>query len=154
MNPTAYLGIDPGKSGSLVLLKDDNALEFAIAAKLTEYDIGLQLREWCQRFEIFAAMEKVGSSPQMGVKSAFTFGESFGFLHGCLAAAGVRLVMVSPRKWQKIFDLSNVHGNKNITKACAQRHFPKYKITHATADAILIAMYARYAWIANGTLTV
>jgi hypothetical protein len=34
-------------------------------------------------------------------------------------------------------------GDKNVTKRKAQELFPSLKITHATADALLIAEYLR-----------
>jgi len=34
-------------------------------------------------------------------------------------------------------------GDKNVTKAKAQEQFPNIKVTHATADALLIALYGR-----------
>jgi hypothetical protein len=34
-------------------------------------------------------------------------------------------------------------GDKNVSKARAQELFPALKITHATADALLIAEYGR-----------
>jgi hypothetical protein len=34
-------------------------------------------------------------------------------------------------------------GDKNVTKAKAQQLFTQLKITHATADALLIAEFAR-----------
>lgn len=37
----------------------------------------------------------------------------------------------------------SVQGDKNVTKAAAQRLFPDQKVVHATADAMLLAEYAR-----------
>jgi hypothetical protein len=38
-------------------------------------------------------------------------------------------------------------GDKNVSKAAAQRLWPKLKITHANADALLIAEYGRqFLW--------
>jgi hypothetical protein len=34
-------------------------------------------------------------------------------------------------------------GDKKITKAAAQRLFPRMKVTHKNADALLIAEYGR-----------
>jgi hypothetical protein len=42
--------------------------------------------------------------------------------------------------WQKSLGCLT-HGDKNVSKAAAQRLFPGMKITHATADALLIAYY-------------
>jgi hypothetical protein len=49
---------------------------------------------------------------------------------------------VSPQKWQKAMGCMT-KGDKNVSKAKAQQLFPQLKITHAIADALLIAEYAR-----------
>ena len=87
-------------------------------------------------------VEKVASSPQMGVTSAFTFGKGYGFLCGILTALGVPWEQVTPQKWQKAMGCLS-GGDKNKTKARAQQLFPNLKITHAVADALLIAEYCK-----------
>jgi Holliday junction resolvasome RuvABC endonuclease subunit len=89
-----------------------------------------------------AVIEKVSSSPQMGVVSAFTFGRSYGFLRGVLAANAIKYVEVRPQAWQKAMGCLT-KGDKNVTKALAQQLYPGEKITHATADALLLATYCR-----------
>ena len=49
---------------------------------------------------------------------------------------------VSPVKWQN-WQKCKTGGNKNISKSRAQQLFPSLKITHAIADALLIADYCR-----------
>lgn len=98
-----------------------------------------------------AYVEKVGATPQMGVVSAFKFGQSVGHIRMCCIAAGVRLEYVTPQKWQKEFGLivkgrglgQDDTSKKNRNKARAQELFPGIKITHAIADALLIAEYGR-----------
>ena len=96
----------------------------------------------------FAYIEKVSSSPQMGVTSAFTFGRGYGFLRGLLTAYNYPFEEVLPRKWQASFgmkkgkDESNTQW-KNRLKGKAQQLFPHLKVTLATADALLIAEYGR-----------
>ena len=77
----------------------------------------------------------------MGVR-AFTFGQSYGFLRGMLIASEVPFDEVLPVKWMTKLSC-RTKGNKNITKAKAQQLFPELKITHAIADALLIAEYCR-----------
>jgi hypothetical protein len=65
-----------------------------------------------------------------------------------LIASGVPFEAVTPGKWQKEFGLLAKKGEtktakKNRHKARAQELFPDLKITHATADALLIAEYGR-----------
>ncbi len=87
-----------------------------------------------------AYIEQVSSSPQMGVVSAFSFGRGYGNLEMALTAAGIPFERVRPQVWQKAMGCMT-KGNKNISKAKAQELFPDKKIIHATADALLIALY-------------
>ena len=95
-----------------------------------------------QKFPIFAYVEKVHSSPQMGVTSAFTFGQGYGALLMLLTCKGIPFEQVTPQKWQKAMGCMS-KGDKNVTKRRAQELFPNLKITHATADALLIGEYGR-----------
>jgi hypothetical protein len=89
-----------------------------------------------------AVIEFVHSSPQMGVKSAFTFGRSYGFLRGCLSSLGFPYVEVRPQAWQKAMGCLS-GGDKNKTKALAQQLYPGEKVTHGVADALLLATFCR-----------
>jgi hypothetical protein len=70
----------------------------------------------------------------------FTFGRNTGFLIGAIMALGFRLEMVRPQVWQKVMGCMT-KGDKNVSKRKAQELFPSMKVTHATADALLIAAY-------------
>ena len=87
-----------------------------------------------------AYIEQVHSSPQMGVKSAFTFGNGFGHLEMALTAAGIPFARIRPQVWQKELGCMT-KGDKNITRKRAQELFPTIKCTHAVSDALLIAHY-------------
>jgi len=52
------------------------------------------------------------------------------------------IIDVSPVKWQSALSCLT-KGKKNVTKARAQQWFPKIKVTHGIADALLIAEYGR-----------
>lgn len=135
------LGIDPGQSGAIASISEDaNAVGF-IRLDVTEKDIS----DWFayQEKEIrFAYIEKVHSMPRQGVASSFKFGVNYGFLRGCLISHGIPFEEVTPQRWQKAMGCLT-KGDKNISKARAQQLFPDIKITHAIADAILLAEYGR-----------
>jgi Holliday junction resolvasome RuvABC endonuclease subunit len=76
----------------------------------------------------------------MGVKSAFTFGNGFGHLEMALTAAGIPFERVRPQVWQKALGCMT-KGEKNVSKRKAQELFPSMKVTHAIADALLLAYY-------------
>ena len=137
-----YIGIDPGKSGAIAFIDGATGDAWAIKAKETMHDLCEAVREAVGGQSCTATIEKVHSSPQMGVKSAFSFGQSYGQLEMLLCALGVRYEHVSPAKWQGDMKC-RTGGDKNITKAAAQRLFPAVKITHANADALLLAEYCR-----------
>ncbi len=138
-----YIGIDPGVSGGAALLDAGGQHVDAFKFKgMTDHDIAEALLEWAGFGDIHCLIEKVHSMPKQGVKSMFSFGRNFGFLIGCLTALNIPFDFVTPNKWQSDMQC-RTGGDKNITKAKAQRLFPKLKITHALADALLIALYCR-----------
>jgi len=137
-----YIGVDPGKSGAIAFIPEDGEPWF-IKTNETLQDISDALNSaWGVNGRLSALIEKVHSSPQMGVKSAFTFGESYGQLTALLVAHGIPYDTVRPQAWQKAMQCMT-KGDKNITKAKAQSLFPGMKITHANADALLIAEHCR-----------
>lgn len=141
-----YIGIDPGQSGGIASLVGDNTGTSPACVKMpeTEKDC-FDALEKLQRINftaIFAVIESVHSMPKQGVASSFKFGRNYGFLRGCLIALGIPFEEVTPQKWQKALGCLS-HGDKNVTKARAQQLFPALKITHATADALLLAEYCR-----------
>lgn len=137
-----YIGVDPGKSGAVAIEDEDGYLAVCRCDE-TEHDVAVFLRSWVgNRGPAFAMIERVHSMPKQGVASSFKFGQSYGFLRGCLIALGIPFEEVMPQKWQKAMGCLS-HGDKNVTKARAQQLFPGEKITHATADALLIAEYCR-----------
>lgn len=136
------LGIDPGKSGGFATLFEDGSATGAVAAlpmPLSPHDL-VDALNWTS--PAVAYLERVASSPQMGVKSAFTFGQGFGVILGVLAALEIRTELVAPGVWQRAMGCLS-KGDKNVTKRKAQQLFPGLTVTHAIADALLIAEYGR-----------
>ena len=148
-----YIGIDPGGSGGIAIIGYARSyiadrrgpkippLEFTTHKfkDATERDVWYMLAGLDPGF---AVIEAVHSSPQMGVKSSFTFGKSYGFLRGILTASGIPFDEVSPQKWQKAMGCLT-GGDKNKSKQKAQQLFPHLKVTHAIADALLLAEFCR-----------
>jgi len=143
------IGIDPGINGGIAWIVDGKPCVEKMPD--TVKDLWELLVSITNGFVAFrgsnalmfkAYIEAVTSSPQMGVKSAFTFGQGLGRLEMALTAAGIPFERVRPQQWQKAMKCMS-GGNKNVTKARAQELFPSLKITHATADALLIAEYGR-----------
>lgn len=134
------LGIDPGVNGGIAALDGDEAQAWKMPE--TVGDLCDLLRSLSALGFRTATVEKVHSSPQMGVVSAFTFGRGLGNLEAACQALGIRLEWATPQMWQKAMKCMT-KGDKAITKRRAQELFPAIKVTHATADALLIADYGR-----------
>lgn len=144
------IGIDPGKNGGIAWI-DDRGSVCVERMPETLQDLWDLIESITGGFAAYRAsnalmfrayLESVHSSPQMGVKSAFTFGNGFGHLEMALTAAGIPFERVSPQKWQKAMGCMT-KGDKNVSKRRAQELFPQTKCTHATSDALLIAEYGR-----------
>ena len=135
------IGIDPGINGGISWIDSTGGIA---VEKMP--DTILDLWELIQPIKVNAGnavkayLETVHSSPQMGVKSAFTFGNGYGHLEMALTAAGIPFERVRPQVWQKEMGCLT-KGDKNVSKRKAQELFPGTKVTHAIADSMLIAAY-------------
>jgi len=149
-----FIGIDPGKTGGIAVIDYESVIVAVLhSEKATERDMFAFFDDLDERFGTVprrAVIEQVASSPQMGVVSAFAFGQSFGFLRGLLTGTETPFELARPQKWQKAMGCLS-KGDKNVTKAAAQRLWPQWKITHANADALLIAEFCRRQWWNSAT---
>lgn len=141
--PPLVCAIDPGQSGGIAFLSLDPTRPFAEAHKMPETrgDLIALVNEYAPHVSI-GIVERVRSTPQMGVVSAFTFGCNYERVVMALMVRGIAVEEITPQKWQKALGCLS-KGDKNVTKARAQQLFPALKVTHATADALLIAEYGR-----------
>lgn len=144
----AVIGIDPGGSGGIAIIDEFGASSWKVPA--TERDTWDLLHGlYSESPSAVAYIEQVHSMPGQGVSSTFRFGASYGGLRMAMIAAGVPFHDVAPGVWQKVFRLPTLKkagsntAKKNAHKARAQELFPDLKITHATADALLIAEFGR-----------
>ena len=153
----SFVGIDPGKSGGIVIIEGSEI--FCEKMPLSCLDIWHCIaRLDCNGPITHIYLEKVHSSPQQGVRSAFTFGEGFGMLQMALAAKeSYPHTLVTPQVWQRELGIpprkkkEPIGSFKERLRAYAQRLYPKSEIWKGTtltlqrsvSDAILIAEYGR-----------
>lgn len=137
-----YIGIDPGGSGGIAIIDKTTDIMHTCKLSITELDVWEWLNETVDMLDAVATIEQVHAMPKQGVTSSFTFGKNYGFLIGLLTAISIPYKFVTPQKWQKCMQCLT-KGDKNISKAAAQRLWPRIKVTHAIADALLIAEYGR-----------
>lgn len=137
-----YLGLDPGFSGGIAAICDDGKEpEPVVVSKWpeTEEDHWNIIGHYAG---CSAVLENVHAMPKQGVSSTFKFGRHFGMLLGMLTAARISYTLVPPRTWQKQLNCLT-GGEKNISKRRAQQLYPGLKLTHATAEALLMAHYCK-----------
>lgn len=136
-----FIGIDPGKNGGIVILGGGDLIEVNKMPP-TERDVWNILRPYQHSTDTFCLIEKVHSMPGQGVSSSFTFGMGYGALRMALVASEIPFEAITPQAWQKGLGCLT-GGDKNVSKERAQNLFPKIKVTHAIADALLIAEWCR-----------
>jgi hypothetical protein len=134
-----YIGIDPGKSGGMAAIVGSVAVYTKMPA--TERDVLDWFSEW-PPLNSFALLERAQTMPRQGVVSAFTYGRGYGALLMALTATKIPFDLVAPAVWQRAMGCLS-RGDKNVTKRRAQQLFPKLTVTHAIADALLLAEYRR-----------
>jgi crossover junction endodeoxyribonuclease RuvC len=144
------LGIDPGLSGAIALIRDGEYLECwdmptmgrgsGNKQQINAAAVGNLLRE-CP--PCTAYIELVGAMPGQGVSSMFNFGKAAGAVMGALAALQFPMVEVTPQRWTKEFLL--IGKEKDMARTTAQQLMPTAPLSlkkHCgRADALLLALY-------------
>ena len=147
------IGIDPGKNGAMVAMKDDGSIQPLIMPIVAnEYDIQT-ISEWLRSFMItdykplYICMEKVHAMPGQGTVSMFNFGFGYGLLHGIIGSLKLPLYLVAPQSWKKLI-LVDTSKDKDAAVAYVKRMYPnldmmatpRSKRPHSgIADAVCIA---------------
>ena len=158
LNGKYIIGVDPGYSGAIAWyniadkriekmmsmpLKPTNGV--VVSEKRNEIDIAKVAMVLDADAIRFCVIERVNASPQMGVVSAFRFGEGFGQLCGVLAANGIDVRGIYPSVWKAAMNLSS---DKSASVRMASSVFPEWAKTFAQgkksadlAEASLLAIY-------------
>lgn len=133
------MGIDPGVCGAAAILDETDVRAVRPFTKVTE----AEMIDWlvdCRAYIKKAYIEDVHAIRGASAKSTSTFMDNRGWWRGVLMSFKIPFERVRPIVWQTALRCKS-KSDKNVTKKRAQELFPKLNITHATADAILIAEY-------------
>lgn len=153
----AYLGIDPGKQGGMVVILSQGVVAGTpmLETERDNWDWLYMVTKLCPVVE--AVIEKVHAMPGQGVTSMFTFGQGYGGMRMALTALGASWEDVTPQAWMKGLQIPSIKGEekparKERLRGIAQRLHPHLEIWDqpkskgkqlAIADALLIATYCR-----------
>ena len=108
------VGIDPGLSGAIAILENNNVLnifDMPVMAEgkknkrqLNSAQLAHIIKEnTVKNEEITIVVEQVNAMPGQGVTSMFNFGQTFGAIKGISAALNLPIFFVRPSKWKKTF---------------------------------------------------
>lgn len=148
---TTILAIDPGKGGGLCLYGHSRGL---MAARMpdTETEVARVVGVYAAEADR-CVIERVNAMPGDGVRnistrSAFSFGQGYGFLRACLIHAGKPWEDVPPQTWQAGLGIGKCSGpeRKRKLKELARQRFPGVNLTLKTCDAVLLAEWAWLRW--------
>ena len=159
------VGIDPGKDGAVVavnedfevvgwwLTKDDCTVRIGKGSKREYFDVRMaQILKELSEMEpgkVHVVIEKQQARPGQGGTSMFSIGLGIGLWRGCIASAGLPLITVHPKTWQKRV-LRDVPGDgKGRSILAAQGRFPTFDLApgrkrkphDGLADALCLCLY-------------
>ena len=145
-----YIGVDPGKKGAMAIMGYSNTNGERYMMKIIPFDPQEYIKTLKQFNGATVCIEQVHSLPHEGVKSVWSFGQTYGWLLGVLDAVGLSYQTVSPNLWKKDFSLLRTEKKQSI-EVC-KRLFPGIELKRTDrcrndddnmADAALICEYAR-----------
>jgi len=150
-NKLCYAGIDPGKTGAICFLANDEIeiLDFKDDKLLTTlkfynayYDLRVVLEKVWGRSP--GVDPKTGKARQTGNTSGFNFGRNYGEWIGRLDALEIEYQLAAPVTWQKyIWGKKQPKDRKEGSRQEALNRFPggkayfKWKKDHNRSDAAL-----------------
>jgi len=145
-----FVGIDPGKQGSIAYLVNSSIKVIATPIVEKEYDIVAMkniLLDINKNDEVFCVLERAQPMPKQGVVSMFSFGKGYGIWLALLVSLGLKFQIVHSRTWtRKMLEGSPGVGKErafNVARNLFPSWQPKFKKEYQYADAILLAEYAR-----------
>lgn len=122
------LGIDPGISGALAWVSDDDGHLIATCDMPTIQVLGknkvsapVLAKLISDRKPRLVVVEDVGAMPGQGVTSMFNFGFSAGILAGVCAGLGLPMMAYRPSVWKRH---AGVPADKGGARQMAQRLWP------------------------------
>ena len=142
-----YIGLDPGKSGGMCVIEDDFIKAYPCPSNIQDMAIMFAMAiSVNETKKVVAYIEKVWARPTDGRSSMWKFAENYGTWLGIAGAYEIDLQEVSPQAWMKYLETPKLEKTrrKRYLRDKARSMYPELKkVTLKTADAILIATYAK-----------
>jgi Holliday junction resolvasome RuvABC endonuclease subunit len=163
----AYIGIDPGASGAIAVLRRDLKNQIMHIRDMPTFKVKVSktmrdrvdvhgcisnMREISKSYRIeMVVIEEVGGMTGQSASAAFAFGKSAGLIEAACAAVDAPIRLVRPNVWKKHFSIG---ADKSLTVQAATRELPQFREywdgtvpgkqdrREGRAEAALMAMYA------------
>ena len=150
------IGIDPGLSGAIAVMKNNKVLNIFEIPVMSEGKKNKRQLNSAQLVrllkdnikdeeEVSVIVEQVNAMPGQGVTSMFNFGQTFDAIKGICAALSLPIFFVRPSKWKKHFELINSSKDSSRTKAIEMYPLLSSELSKKKdvnkSDAILIARF-------------
>ena len=145
------IGIDPGKSGGLVVIKKNKVSLYKCPK--SPHEMSSILRQaradaWIDEHSIHIAIEKVWAFPTDARSSAFKFGVNYGMWLGIIGSLNLPFMEVPPQTWMKSYSplpkdkKDRKKAIKDIAIDMLRDMFNnEQRVTYAVSDAALIALW-------------
>lgn len=143
-----WIGIDPGASGCMCILYEDNTVDF-YDYKSNQLQTYIDAHIDAEDLQSIA-VERVSSRTGQGVKSVFSFGQRLGEIEGMLQTLGLHYNTVPPQTWQKYCNVEPKSGKLGIAAAITalypdiQVYGPRGGLLDGRCDALGLAHYAKH----------
>ncbi len=158
MASKTFIGIDPGLTGAVAIIKENDILLIDTPVLTVQSGKGNKrvldvhgmadlLREH-EGTDCMVLLEKVHAMPKQGVTSMFTFGQGYGIWQGLLVYGQLPHDLITPQAWKKAM-LAGAPKEKDAARIKAMNLFPQVadqlrrKKDIGRADALLIAECCR-----------
>ena len=142
-----YIGIDPGKSGGITMIHDNNFKTYKCPQRTEDMAMLFSLLVGdTSSYDIKVLMERVWARPNNAVRSAFAYGVNYGQWLGIIACHEIPLQTCLPNEWITYYGCSKeleYQERKRWLKEKAKSLYPSLNVTLMTADSILITDYAK-----------
>ena len=126
-----YISIDPGMSGAVAVINEENIEIFNTPLKKEDGDNDYDIKAMSdilkkhQNEDVICMIEAVFSMNSQGVVSVFNFGRGKGLWEGIAHCCNFKVFMVSPQTWKKYYPELIMHTK--IDKALPKKEQDKLK---------------------------
>jgi crossover junction endodeoxyribonuclease RuvC len=148
------LGVDIGAGGALAVLTDAGELVDVFdmpclrdgPAKRRTINAPLLAEIIYKSHADRAFVERVGPRPMEGAVGAFSFGDAKGVVRGCLAAAAIPTIFITPVTWKRVVGVPPGKDMKDMARSNAINRWPGKaalfgrKMDDGRAEAALIGL--------------